>query len=1206
MAISWTPSQLSAINTRDKTLLVSAAAGSGKTATLARRIIDSLLDKDNPAEISRMLIVTFTRASAADLNEKISKELSKALLEDPDNKHLTKQLVGLGSAHISTIDSFYYEIVKNNFGRLSLAGAPRIADSAETAPINRAVMDATIEDFYYSREGFEHFTEHFTNARGSEDLADIFISIYEKLLSLRKGVDALNDYQKLLLDSASTDFLETKFGEVALAEAESFLNYACGLTSDALQLIETDADAQTTLAHAFSDDLSLWQTITGYIKSKNYEEARKILEKPSYTKLGAYKGGNAEIKALKDKRNALKKKTTALKDKYFKYSQETISLSFEENAKICGELHALLSEFHARLMSEKSSRGICTFNDIRRFVLNILCDENGAPSDVALEYRDRFDYIYVDEYQDVDGVQNTIFEAISTPTNRFMVGDIKQSIYTFRGTDPSIFASYKEKLPPLDSTDADGYSLFMSNNFRCDSSVVDFSNAVSSFLFSNRAKNIGYTSKDDLIFSKKSDDPDHVPTPTTVAITGVLPEDVTVTSLSPEEKSELSKCGARYVAREIRKLVDSEYLADVKDENDNLIKRRIDYKDIAILARSRADFEMLQKELTRLGIPSQRSGETNFFENPDVLLMLALLSTIDNPQKDVSLAGTLRSPFYGFSLDEILEIRACCDNSYSLYDALLQYCETDSELGAKCKKFNEELEYWRSVAMTSPCDKLIKKLYHELSILSYATDGSKNLLKLYEYAIKFESNSFKGLYGFIKYVNDLIECKVSLSESDEMGDANCVRLMTIHQSKGLEFPVCFVYQCEKGFNFMFKKDRIQFEPSLGIGFAQHDEQGLAKYDSPLLRSIIDTKVLLQVEEEMRLLYVAMTRARERLYMVANLPDPKKKLSPTAEICKYDKSYAILSSSSYIEWIMMALSLTDKQDCFRIEYYSPNQTALQEPCQGVQKGQEVSTDSQATADPELVKLLLDRFESQYEFEHISKLPAKLSVSALSPRVLDLSDEDTATPEQLDGGFEEQFGKAFVLPESLNDEKRVSSAERGTATHAFLQFCDFENAVKRGVDEEISRLKEKKFISSKYAEIINKKQLEAFFNSELYKRISTAKRVWREQRFNIFLPASDFTEDKEKAELLGDETIAVQGVIDIFFEDADGKIVLCDYKTDYLTKEELASPHLAAHKLTKRHAEQLSYYARAIGEMLGKAPDETIIYSLPLEDSVNVKL
>ena len=1208
MGITLTQAQSNAITTRDKTLLVSAAAGSGKTATLARRIIDSLIDKNTKAEISRMLIVTFTRAAAANLREKISQELSTALSAASDDNelatHLSKQLVELGSAHISTIDSFYYEIVKNNFQRIPLSQTPRIADNAEVAPISLSIMDKTIEDFYAEREGFERFTEHFTNARNTDSLADIFIFIYEKLLCLQKGVDALKDYQTQLLEAAETDFLDTKFGEVACNEALAFFNYMVGMTSDMLALINTDDDAIESFAPAFSDDLSLWQSISGYIKGKNYKWVHETLKKPPYTRLKSYNGTNPQIKELQKKRDWVKKKVKDMANKYFKYSQDTISQSLKDNAAMCGELHALLLKFHTRLMEEKAARGICTFNDIRRFVLDILCDQDGNPSEVALEYRNRFDYIYIDEYQDVDDVQNMIFETIATATNRFMVGDIKQSIYTFRGADPSIFASYKKNLTPFKEKEDDGYSIFMSNNFRCDETVIDFSNAVSSFLFSSYAESIDYTKKDDLIFSKKYDDPNHVPTQAVVAITGVLPDNVDASSLSTEEKLTLSKCSAKYVAREIRRLVDTEQLAQKKDQYGNLTPQSIEYKDIAILARDKTNFKLLEAELAKLGIPSQSAVESNFFENPDVLLMLALLSTIDNPQKDVTLAGTLRSPFFGFSLDNIVEIRSCCDMSYSLYDALLKCAENDSDLGKKCKQFNDELEYWRNAAMTSPCDKLIKKLYNELSILSYATDGSHNLLKLYEYAIKFESNGFKGLYGFIKYVNELIECKVSLSESNESGDENCVKIMTIHQSKGLEFPVCFVFQCEKGFNFKFKKEPIQFEPSLGVGFSQHDENGLTTYTSPLLSSVIDTRVLLQVEEEMRLLYVAMTRACERLYMVANLPEPQDKLAKTTEILKYDRKYAILSSLSYIEWIMMALPFADNPNCFRIEYLSHDQSNVSES-KKTDANQNDNVTNAEIADSTLVKLLRDRFDSRYKFEHISKIPAKLSVSALSPKVLDIADEQVTNLEQLEKDFEKQFGNSFNSPESLNTENGASAAERGTATHAFLQFCDFDNAVKNGIDNEIARLREKKFISEKYADIINKYQLKAFFESELYKRISTAKRLWREQRFNIFLPASEFTQEEEKSKLLKDETVAVQGVIDIFFEDADGKIVLCDYKTDYLTKEEISTPTLAADKLNERHAKQLSYYAKAIEEILGKAPDEILIYSLPFGGDIRLE-
>lgn len=1202
--MAWTDKQQLAINTRDKTLLVSAAAGSGKTATLTQRIIESLTDSKNPADISRMLIVTFTRASAADLKAKISKALSKALVEKPDDEHLTKQLIALGSAHISTIDSFYYEVVKNNFQKLSLAQVPRIADSAEIAPLNSAIMEETIEDLFFT-EGFDRFTEHFSSARGSGKIGEIFLQIYTALLSLRNGVETLKDYENDLLEAADTDFFKTKYGQSALSQLEAFFNYAVALSTELAEESKCDEEASRLCTAAFESDISLWKSILGYIKTKNYEHTVNSIGNISYAKLGQNKSKNPLAIDLKGKRDKLKTSVGKIKDRYLAYTPEEISKSFRENAVICKKLHELLSEFDKRVYEEKKARGAFSFNDIRRFVLDLLYDENGNPNSLADEYREKFDYIYIDEYQDVDDVQDAIFTAIARPNNRFMVGDIKQSIYGFRGANPSIFADYKRSLPPIESTDGESGSLFMSENFRCDETVVNFSNTVSSFLFSTRAQSIEYSGKDDLRFAKPCDDPEHIPTPAKIAITGIIPDD---TTLDDDQKAENAKEAARYIAREIKRIVGKEKLAAKLNDDGVLEERIIDYKDIAIMARGKKDFPLLQKELSALGIPAENPEETDFFENPEIMLVMSLLTTIDNPQKDISLAGTLRSPFFNFSLDDIIRLRhEASDNSLSLYDALVERIAADDALGKKCAKFNSFLTDWRSAAEASPCDRLIKQLYSELSLLSYSKKSAKNLQTLYERAISFESSGFKGLYSFIKYVNELIESKATIGGADRTSDDNSVKFMSIHHSKGLEYPVCFIYQCEKQFNEEFKKAPFLLEPSLGIGFLYHDETGFAKYQSPFMASISDTISVLQREEEMRLLYVAMTRAIERLYVVANIPEPAKKLDKSINLLKYDQNYAVLNAKSYIEWIMMSLGFSKHPESF--EVHKIPTSVLSAPTEEIQQTETsavASNEPLESADPELVKLLQDRFNFKYEYDHISDLPAKLSVSALSPKVLDLADENAASPESLSNDFEKQFGKSFVSDDSFGGIREISAAEKGTATHAFLQFCDFENVLENGIDEEIARLKEMHFIPTHYAEIINRDQLKAFFESKLFARIQKAKRLWREQRFNIFLPASDFTQSEEKSKLLENEKIAVQGVIDIFFEDADGKIVLCDYKTDTLTKSQLSSPELAAKKLSEAHSEQLSYYAKAIEEMLEKAPDDVLIYSLPLGDDVEIDI
>lgn len=1186
MSTKWTKAQETAINTHGKTLLVSAAAGSGKTATLTERIIRSLMQEDG-LNISRMLIVTYTRAAAAELKVKISRALSAALSENPKNHRLAEQMMMLESAKICTIDSFYFDIVKSNFARLGLSGSLRIVDSAEMTLLYRSEMETLIDDFYAEREGFTDFMDHFVHVRGADQSVDIFLSIYQSLLSYQSGVEKLREYSDKLKNAASNAFLLTDYGiSTARPISQNALEYAVRALEAACDFFASAEDARllTNYAPAFQNDLRTAKETLDAIKEGHYEKAREILGGYEKLSLKAIRGEKDEyVSYLKDLRTRITKLFEKLKEDYFSLSQEEISSLMRSTAEVVDELYALLHEFDCRLNKEKQERGICDFSDIRRYVLKLLIDENGAPTDIARDYKERFDEIYIDEYQDVDEMQDCIFNAISTPTNRFMVGDIKQSIYGFRGADSEVFARYKSTLPLLESdkpSDADGCSIFMSNNFRCDKSIIDFSNLVSSYLFSNCGESIGYRKEDDLIFSKALPHEDYKSPKVTIALTGVsagMAEDE-----SEDAEEEKIYYEAEYIAAEISRLLSSETKADGSE---------IQPRDIAILMRQSADTEILSKILAREGIPSQSVDRSNFFENPDILLMLSLLSTIDNPRRDISLAGTLRSPFYDFSFDDLITIRRSAESSLSLYDALEQYATSgDSALCHKCGDFIRSLTYWREKAMALPVDKLIQKLYREFSVLSLAKDNQENLLRLYEYARSFEANSFHGLYSFIAYINEIIESGAKLEKDSAGAESNAVHLITIHHSKGLEFPVCFLYGMGKRFSDRFKSNRIQFERSLGLGLQLHDSTGFAYTDTPVRKAIIDKKILLEREEEMRVLYVAMTRARERLYLTAKVPSPEKLENRIRSYVEFGKAYGIYSSGSYLEWIFSAIKAGGESDCYRIEKIEATRSSLQET-----KTEAVKEIPESVSEnKELTALFEKRFSYTYPYAHVSTLPAKLSVSSLYPALLDENESTNIEPASLKD--------AFVYPEGLLVDDRASGAEKGTATHTFLQFCDFDLVLRHGVKEELERLQTEKFIDARTARLCNIRQLENFFSSELFVRIKNADEVWREQRFHIFLPASQFTLDPEKAEELRGETIAVQGVIDLFFREKKGNLILVDYKTDFLTAEELKDPTLAEKKLRERHHDQLIYYTKAIEQILGRVPDETMIYSLPLAKSI----
>ena len=1187
----WTKAQEQAITTLNKTLLVSAAAGSGKTATLTERIIRSLIDPSGPS-ISRMLVVTYTRAAAAELKVKISKALSAALAENPKNHRLAEQMMMLESAKICTIDSFYFDIVKSHASHLDLQSRLRIADDAEITILYRNEMERVIDELYEDQPNFTDFMDHFVPLKGMDQSADIFLSIYQSLRSYRGGIDKLKEYAAQMKSAASTDFLGGPYGQTTTKPlAENMLGYAISALEAACDFFAETSDdrLRTNYAPAFQSDLDTAKQALEAILASDYPKARDVLL--SYPKL-SLKGIRGEIDPravyFKELRSGITKLLLSLGEDYFSLPEEEISAMMLATADVIEMLYTVLSRFESAMEKEKKERGICDFNDVRRYALGLLVDKDHLPTDIALDYKARFDQIYIDEYQDVDEVQDLIFSSISTPNNRFMVGDIKQSIYGFRGADSGVFARYKSTLPLLGSEQAkesDGCSIFMSNNFRCDKNVIDFSNLVSSYLFSNCGQSIGYRPEDDLIFSKQLPYDDYLSPKVTVALTGVKSECEGEKETTDSEQTANIYHEAEYIAKEISHLLNSQTKADGTP---------IQPKDIAILVRYRTDVAVLNDILSREGIPVQSDEKKDFFENPDILLIISLLSVIDNPRRDIPLAGVLRSPFYGFTFDELITIRLCGDKSLSLYDALEQYSvSADNDLSHKCYDFMQSLAFWRNEAGKLTISKLLQKIYLEFSILALAKDNKANVLQLYDYARSFEQSSFHGLYSFISYINETIENGVTLDSTSEGGDTNAVRIMTMHHSKGLEFPVCFLYGTGKSFLDLFKRDRIQFDAALGLGIQLHDSTGLSFIDTPVRRAILDSKLIAERQEDMRVLYVAMTRARERLYITAKLPSPEKLQNKVKSFVQFGKAHGIYSATSYLEWIFAAMEANQTHECYEIvtvyDDISPVGESPEQPTE-VQNMVMPPENAELTAEYE------KRFSFVYPYTHICSLPAKLSVSALYPAVLDEGEVNQTDIASLED--------AFIYPEQLTPKEGASGAERGTATHTFLQFCDFDYVIANGVKAELARLLEHRYIDERMEKLCNVKQLEAFFGSELFAQIKNADAIWREQRFQIFLPASDFTQINQKAKLLEDETIAVQGVIDLFFRNKNGDIILVDYKTDFLTAEELQDPSLAASKLIQRHGEQLSYYQKAIEQMFGTLPAKTLIYSLPLAKTITV--
>ncbi len=1212
----FTPAQLSAINTSGKTILVSAAAGSGKTTTLTERIIRRLTDEKNPADISRFLIVTFTKAAAADLKSKISTALGAELAKNPASRHLQRQMIKLGNADICTIDSFYLSVVKSNFELLSLPARTTMMDESELAAIKVRIMDEVIEDFYEEKkEAFRPLMDCFMGSRGVFDSQEPLIKLHNTLSGYPDFLEFLRKNGEELKREAFLPFFSSRAGKCIAEYCIKFFDHCEKIYADALAEIKSDDAAYAAYGPAFTYDINHFTKTKEAILSGDYSESAKLFQNYSKLSLKSLKNCSDTLEQFKELRAKLYKDYEKLGNEFFSYSEKTLSSDTIKTSKLCMMLYELLCEFEKRFSMEKRSRMSCDFTDNKRFALKLFLDKEGNPTELAREYSKKYDEIYIDEYQDTDIVQDRIFDAISNGKNRFMVGDIKQSIYRFRGAKPSVFADYKNCFPLLGVSEGnDSCAIYMSENFRCDNTVIKVTNLICGYIFRKGPNSIGYIDSDDLVFGKTIKPEGRSIKKAELSVIRAYTK-TALDKMTDEERAENRGDGGelevRYVVSEIARLLSD---PEEKCEQGGEL-RRLRPSDIAILTRGNAAANAFAKALLDVGIPCSARTTVNYFENPEVLLIMSLLNVIDNPQKDVYLAGVLRSPLFGFDMGDLIMIRKFASESGSLFDDLVYASKDapDASLRKKILFFLSKLELYRHMARLLPIDKLLHYLYSDTLILSYVGgDGENddmsiserraNLLLLYDYARRYEAGSYKGLYSFIGYVNDIIESKQIVEPPATSGTSNVVNVMTIHNSKGLEFPVCFVSYVQKPMRNTKTKVNIEFDNDMGIGLKFGTESGFATIENAIHRSLVLKNEGEEIEEEMRILYVAMTRARERLYLTGHV------LSDTWEHkahlrAKYADEYSIMKCSCYLDFIATAYNAMNDEDkeFLTVKKILPRDIPLAKDIRYDRDEDTAEPKNEEKEVNEPFELFKDRFEFEYEYSHLSRLPAKLSVSKLFPRVLDDTDEDLGN--ELTSLREKP---AFLLPE----KEKASGAERGTATHTFMQFCDFERAEENGINEELALLCERNFITRESAALVSIYQLKKFFESRFYKTlkntIQDGGKMWREQRFNIEMPASLFTQDEGFKSKIEDEKITVQGIIDLIFITKDGKITLCDYKTDHLTADELTSPSLAAKMLSERHGTQLSYYKEAVKQIFGREPSRICIYSLPLGEAVDIDI
>lgn len=1155
--IKWTKAQETAIGHKKSDLIISAAAGSGKSATLTERIIRNI---KSGKDISKMLIVTFTKAATAELKNKITVALGKVLKDEPNNKHIQKQLIQVASADICTIDSFCMRLVRPNFDKLKLDANFRIGQTSEIDVLEKETMAEIIDELYESDEKDASFllvADCYSSVWSESELGKSLLDLRKKLLTTKDGLETL-----LIDNSEYESFFDTIYGNVLKRYVTEGLEYFMPIYEDILKDVRSDSKGKPYV-DIFSYEYKYLSDLESAFKhNKSYDDIAKIATNITFADMSRVQLVNKDIPLAyyKDVRSEFKDFAIKLRDTLFTSSEVGIKSSLKQNHIICSAIYDILQKFESALNKKKSLYSVYSFNDISNFALKLLYDENGDTTQLADDIASQYEEIYIDEYQDTNSVQDKIFCAISR-NNRFMVGDIKQSIYRFRSAEPEIFSKYRTEFDTIDNfveKKSLGLSVFMSNNYRCDKHIIDFSNLISNYMFSN-SLGIPYdTEADQLIYSKDVDD-NYKHEATEIAL-------INSKGLG---KGNGPKYEAEYVAKRIREMIDDEKCCLPNGE-------KVNASHFAILLRNySSNHKLYTQALEKYGINSRYEVAEDFFEKPHISLVICILNAIDNPSRDIYLAGAMRSEVFGFSLADLAKIKKHAEKSATLYSSILNY-NKDAKLKKNLKEFTKKLEDIKKAIKKMNSAEAISYIFGICGILSMCNSSEKeDLIKFYNIAREFEGASFKGLYSFLKHIEKISDSKGDKTFSGDTAKEN-VKIMTIHSSKGLEYEICFICNLSDPFNQADTKDPILFQRNLGIaGYVSRDD-GLNKYET-MARKCISLQIARDMrEEEMRVLYVAMTRAKHKLILTASCANPLDNLKKLADGEKYIKPFELYTASNLYNFV--SGGARNPHSSFVAFEVDTSKLSIEKVNRKKTKSVRETVDAYK-------EVITERLSFEYKYKYLEKLPSKLSISKLYPEILDGNEND---------GIDVQPLKEFPSF-SDKDNKKAPANEVGIATHTFLQFCEFKNLISGSIKDEIENLYKNSFISERAKNIINVKHLNKFVKSDLFKELINAKEVIREFRFNVMIDAEGLTKEPE----LKNEKVLVQGVTDCIYENQDGELILVDYKTDYVTEENYEEV------LTRKHTIQLSYYKKACELIFERPISKVLIYSVPLAKTVEIK-
>ncbi len=1228
MAISWTKEQKAVIESRNRNLLVSAAAGSGKTAVLVERIIRMITEGKEPLRIDQLLVMTFTKAAADEMRERVLRAVDQKLMENPDNAHLQMQAAMIPYAQITTIDSFCLGLIREHYNKLDMDPAFRVGDEGELILLRADVMKEMLEDCYESGDPlFEQFVETYATGKSDRGIEDAIMQVFTFSQSNPWPEDWFDRCRQELITCDMGHIMDTAWMRFLMEDVRLQLSELVSQLKAAVETCEEENGPEAYLP-MLANDLKMLNRLR---QAEDYAVLNEQLKAVAFDRLAAIRNKNIDqdkknfVTAIRDR---VKKAVGKLLDLYCFESPDEVLSDIRGTREAVTTLLGLAEEYFRRYQEKKNEKNLVDFNDLEHYALKILLNrEDGGPvpSNVADDLSSQFEEILVDEYQDSNDVQEALINSISRERfgspNVFMVGDVKQSIYQFRLARPQLFL---EKYESYSREEGSYQKIELHQNFRSRNEVLKGINEVFYQIMTKNLGNIQYTQDTALHPGAEF--------PSSDGKAGEKPE-LLMIHAEGDILKQLDETAADFTSRELEAKVIAAKIRELTDPVSGLLiwdkklgdrgsYRRAGYKDMVILLRSLSGWaEDFVSVLMNEGIPACAERKTGYFTAMEVETVLSMLSIIDNPMQDIPLAAVLKSPMGGVADEELAHIMAVFKKTVKkgqdrgVYGACKHYLEEcrlhkdpdHPELVKKLEDFSQMLAGYRKKAAFLSIHELLYDLYEGTGYYDYVSAmpagevRRANLSMLVEKASAYERTSYTGLFHFIRYIENLKKYDTDFGEASLAGEENTVRVMSIHKSKGLEFPVVFLAGMGKKFNKQDAYGKILIDPDLGIGTDYLNLESRVKAPT-LKKHVLKRKMELgAMGEELRVLYVAMTRAKEKLVMTGIDRYLDKKLERFCDIPRIGGQipFTILSAAdSYLDWMLMSLSGKYTLTGSPAEEGQDTGSLIVKECmvsglvgreierqaeKKLTKESLLALDTGRVYDHAFAADLKDAFQFRYPFAADIGLHTKLSVSELKKQGQFTDEEESEFLPTI---------PAFLREEGKEEKNR--GAFRGTAYHRILELLDF-GKVRTGDDlhAAILNIGRDQRMDEESISLLSEELLLSFIDSSLGRRMADAQvegRLKKEQQFVIGIPARDMDVGDS------DELILVQGIIDAYMEEPGG-LVLIDYKTDYIRPGD-------EQVLIDRYQVQMNYYKRALEQITGKAVKEKIIYSLTLKKEVTV--